>query len=131
MSWIDSALGIHPALLQFQSQRSSALAANIANESTPGFKARDYDFQSVMRSIASGAETGLRTTQARHLAGPGSRGSANLLYRVPTKPLVDGNSVEPEVEQALFAENALRYQASLQFLDGAFSGLKLAIRGQR
>ncbi|MCB1671545.1 MAG: flagellar basal body rod protein FlgB [Gammaproteobacteria bacterium] len=131
MSWIDSALGIHPAALQFHSQRSSALAANIANEGTPGYKARDYDFDSVMRSLAKGTEPGLRTTSSGHLTGAADARFGNLQYRVPTKPLVEGNSVEPEVEQAVFAENALRYQASLQFLEGAFAGLRLAIRGQR
>ena len=131
MSWIDSALGIHPAALQFHSQRSSALAANIANEGTPGFKARDYDFATVMNSLANGTEPGLKVTRTGHLRGAGSTGVGNLMYRVPTKSLVNGNSVEPEVEQSLFAENALRYQASLQFLEGAFSGLRLAIKGQR
>ncbi len=131
MTWLDSALGIHPAALQFHSQRSSALAANIANEGTPGFKARDYDFENVMGSLAEGSLSGLRRTQTRHLSGPENSRFGNLLYRVPTKPMVAGNSVESEVEQAVFTENALRYQASLQFLEGAFSGLRLAIRGQR
>ena len=146
MSWIDSALGIHPTALKFHAQRSSALAANIANEGTPGFKARDYDFQAVLQSMARGTKTGLQTTDNRHLRGVNTglgvtdsshlRGinggaMANLMYRVPTKPMVNGNSVEPEVEQAEFAENALRYQAALEFLDSKFSGLRLAIRGQR
>ncbi len=131
MSWIDSALGIHPSALQFHSQRSAALAANIANEGTAGYKARDYDFQRAMRAIASNTSPGLRTTESAHLQGPADSEFGNLMYRMPTKPMVNGNSVEAEVEQAAFAENALRYQASLQFLDGAFSGLRLAIRGQR
>jgi len=130
MSWIDSALGIHPTALQFHAQRSSALAANIANEGTPGFKARDFDFQTVLQAIARGADTGLSVTDKSHLGSNSGGSVGNLMYRVPTKPMVNGNSVEPEVEQAAFAENALRYQAALEFLNSSFSGLRLAIRGQ-
>ena len=131
MSWIDGALGIHPTALQLHAQRSSALAANIANEGTSGFKARDYDFQNVLQAMTRGEEPGLRTTNSGHLRSTNGDKLGNLMYRVPTKPMVNGNSVEAEVEQAAFAENALRYQAALEFLDSAFSGLRLAIRGQR
>ena len=130
MSWIDSALGIQPEVLKLRSQRSSALAANIANAGTPGFKARDYDFQNILRNIAQGASTSLQTTHSGHMKVGGNGDFGSLFYRVPTKSSINGNTVEAEVEQAAFAENALRYQASLQFLDGAFSGLRLAIRGQ-
>ncbi|MBT8148091.1 MAG: flagellar basal body rod protein FlgB [Gammaproteobacteria bacterium] len=131
MSWLDSALGIHPTAIKFYAQRSSTLAANIANEGTPGFKARDYDFQSVLQATARGTETGLRVTDNGHIPNASGGAMGNLMYRVPTKPMVNGNSVEPEVEQAAFTENALRYQAALEFLDSSLSGLRLAIRGQR
>lgn len=131
MSWLDSALGIHPTAVKLHAQRSATLAANIANEGTPGFKARDYDFQSVLQATARGAETGLRVTDSGHIRNASGGAMGNLMYRVPTKPIVNGNSVEAEVEQAAFTENALRYQAALEFLDSSFSGLRLAIRGQR
>lgn len=130
MSWIDSAIGIHADALMFRSQRSSALAANIANANTAGYKARDIDFQNILQGIAQGTEKGLRSTNSAHLNGTGMTRFGKMSYRVPTKPTENGNTVEPEVEQAAFTENALRYQASLQFLNGAFSGLRLAIKGQ-
>jgi flagellar basal-body rod protein FlgB len=42
---------------------------------------------------------------------------------------MDGNTVELQKEQAEFAENAVRYQATLKFLGGKFKGLRAAIRG--
>ena len=129
MSWIDRALGIYPAALTFRSQRSAVLAANIANADTPGYKARDYDFQEALRIYASGRTLGLRTTHARHKGLSQATQFGGLLYRVPTKASSNGNTVESEVEQAAFSENAVRYQTSLQFLNGAISGLRLAIRG--
>jgi len=131
MSWIDSAMGIYPSVLQFRSQRSSALAANIANANTPDYKAMDYDFERVLQNIDRSQNLHLHTTDKAHQQGPRNSEFGDLLYRVPTKPIRNGNTVEGEVEQAAFAENAVRYQASLEFLEGAISGLRLAIRGQR
>ena len=45
-------------------------------------------------------------------------------------PSLDGNTVESQVEQAEFAENALQFQASLRFLNGKLTGLMTAIRGE-
>ena len=43
---------------------------------------------------------------------------------------IDGNTVEEEQEKAAFADNALRYQASLQFMGNRVQGLLAAIRGE-
>ena len=130
MNWIDRALGIYPAALTFRSQRSAVLAANIANADTPGYQARDYDFQDALRTHSITRSLKLSTTNARHTNLPESTQFGGLLYRVPTKHSANGNTVQPEVEQAAFSENAVRYQTTLQFLNGAISGLRLAIRGQ-
>jgi flagellar basal-body rod protein FlgB len=126
----DKALGDMPAQLALYSKRSSLLAANIANADTPGFKARDIDFRSVL-AAASGDQLTLRTTRPGHIGGAGSDlSSPELLYRVPTQPSLDGNTVNSQVEQSRFAENAVRYQSTLTFLGGRFQGLKLAIKGE-
>ena len=75
----------------------------------------------------------LRLTHPRHLA-PGARAvpgvDAPILYRIPAQPSMDGNTVESHREHAAFMDNAVRYQASLNFLDGRIRGLRTAIRGQ-
>lgn len=130
MSWIDRALGIHPAALTFRSERGSVLATNIANAATPGFRARDYDFQKALQGFMSDKPAGLQTTHRNHMSAGVGNEYGGLLYRMPTRFSSIDNTVEADVEQAAFAENALRYQASLQFLDGAISGLRKAIKGQ-
>jgi len=55
---------------------------------------------------------------------------ADLLYRNPHQASLDGNTVESNVEQAKYAENAVQYQASLTFINDKFSGLMSAIRGE-
>ena len=131
MNWIDNALGIHAKALSFRSQRSAVLATNIANAATPGYKARDYDFQAALRSVADGGQMQMKATNPQHAVNSNNDRFGDLLYRVPTKEMHNGNSVEAEVEQAAFSKNALEYQASLQFLEGALSGIRLAIKGQR
>ena len=125
----DKALGNFPAHLSLFAKRSGLLAANIANADTPGFKARDIDFRSLLAK-AAGDEMALQTTHARHLGGADAVSSPDLLYRMPHQPSVDGNTVDTQVEQAEFAQNAVRYQSTLTFLNGKFKGLKLAIKGE-
>ena len=45
-------------------------------------------------------------------------------------PSVDGNTVELAVEQMEFAENSIRYQTTLDFINSKIKGLMGAIRGE-
>jgi flagellar basal-body rod protein FlgB len=47
----DTLFGVHGAALQVRSQRMGLLASNIANASTPGFKAKDIDFQTALSAV--------------------------------------------------------------------------------
>ncbi len=128
---LDSALGIHEQALQARVKRAEVLANHLANADTPGFKARDVDFGSMMEQAKQNMSgLGMEQTHERHMdtssTGPGSE----LLYRVPHQPSVDGNTVDAQQEQARFMRNAMDYQASFEFLNGKISGLKKAITGQ-
>jgi flagellar basal-body rod protein FlgB len=127
---IDKAIGNLPAHLAVYGKRSSLLASNIANANTPGYKARDIDFQAAL-SKAGGEQMALRTTRGNHIAGAASgMSSPEILYRTPLQPSLDGNTVDSQQEKARFTENAIRYQSTLTFLGGKFSSLKLAIKGE-
>lgn len=114
----NSLFGVHGAALQVRSQRMGLLASNIANASTPGFKAKDLDFK-VALSAAEGSG-GLSAT---------SMDSATR-YRNPMSPSMDGNTVELAAEQTAFAENAVQYQTTLSFLNGRINTLTRALRGE-
>ncbi|GMU45822.1 MAG: hypothetical protein AMXMBFR26_06040 [Porticoccaceae bacterium] len=129
MSIIDFGqfLGSHERALGLRSYRTGVLAANIANADTPGYKARDFDFRSALAAV--GGDVRLTARHPGHL-GAGATGpdGVELRYRVPQAPSLDGNSVDLQVEQAEFAENAVQYQATLRFLRSRFSGLMNALR---
>jgi flagellar basal-body rod protein FlgB len=91
----------------------SILGSNIANASTPGYKARDIEFSSALKL----AENGQSTESA-------------MRYRVPLQASLDGNTVEMATEQTAFAENALAYRSSLSFLQGRIGTLTRALKGE-
>ncbi len=130
----ERALGIHEQALLLRNRRTEVLANNIANADTPGFKARDIDFESVLASqVANKTLPRMRGTHAKHFSSMADAGSATrvtLSYRIPTQPALDGNTVDEQLENAAFARNVLDHQASFQFLNGKFTSLIKAIRGE-
>jgi flagellar basal-body rod protein FlgB len=124
----DQALGIHPLALAMREKRSEILATNLIHADTPGYKARDLDFKSILKQNMPLAQA-MENTQAGHFATQQSLESRTM-YRNPNQVSLDGNTVEANVEQANYAQNAVQYQASLQFLSNSFSGLMMALRGQ-
>ncbi|MDO3382618.1 flagellar basal body rod protein FlgB [Gilvimarinus algae] len=128
----NDALGIHEPALKLRSRRAEVLANNLANSDTPGFKARDMDFSSVMASqSASQTGVGLNKTSSRHLNAYAASGmDQSLKYRTPQQPSLDGNTVEDQIEHAEFMKNALDFQASFMMLNSKFKGLSKALTGQ-
>ena len=126
----DNSLGIHDNALLVRSDRSSILANNLANADTPGFKARDIDFNAILRGeVEKQSSLSMNKTNDRHIPGRVDEGW-DVLYRHPLQPSIDGNTVEENVENKEFTENALDYNASFEFLSGKFKGLTGAIRGE-
>ncbi|WP_207062401.1 flagellar basal body rod protein FlgB [Motiliproteus sp. SC1-56] len=126
----DKALGIHPQALLVRGQRAEVLANNIVNADTPNYKARDLDFRAILAG-QQGEDLQMSRTSAGHASDfidPGM--AAELMYRNPLQPSIDGNTVDVQKEQAEYAQNALRFQASFTFLNRKFSGLTSAIRGE-
>lgn len=130
---IDAALGIHPQALVLRARRAEVLAANLANSDTPNYKARDLDFRATLMGAQARMDGGalpLASTDASHLqADSTALPGAALLYRVPSQPSIDGNTVDSQVEYSQFAQNAIQYQASLTFLNSRIRTLMSAIRG--
>ncbi len=130
---LDSALGFHQNALRIRAQRQEVIAANIANADTPNYKARDIDFKSAMQQVtAQTTVNGLSTTSANHMNG-GTSTNAGLgepLFRPVMQGSVDGNTVDMDVERNAFADNAIRYQASLQMMNGQIKKMLTAIQGQ-
>jgi flagellar basal-body rod protein FlgB len=119
----------HVQALRVRELRNEILSSNIANADTPNYKARDIDFSSALRGAQTGQLHMARTSSLHSDAAGINRAGASSQYRIPTQPTLDGNTVETDVEQAAFAENAVQYRAALTFLNGQIRTLHLAIKG--
>lgn len=111
--------GIHGAALTLRSQRMGVIASNIANAATPGYKARDIDFNAAL-------DARLESGRGRAALNP----DAGLVWRRPTMPSMDGNTVELNREQVAFAENAVAYSATLSFVQGKVNTITRALKGE-
>jgi flagellar basal-body rod protein FlgB len=132
---LDTYLGVQQDALKVQSKRMEVLAKNLANVDTPNYKAQDIDFKTALAQAGSpGSSLALTTTSANQIGNNATTGdvenSAALKYRVPLAPSLDGNTVDAQMEQAAFADNTVRYQATLTFLSGSLKDLVTAITGQ-
>ncbi len=126
---INKTFDLHSRALGIAQQRLELLADNIANMDTPGYKARDVDFNMAMRE--AGGELRLTATRTGHLGLANGANHTTPLYRQPDQPSLDGNTVDPQREYAAVGETSVRYQATLTFLSARFRGLRDAITGGR
>lgn len=127
----DNIFGIHESALLLQGERLGVLTANLANADTPGYKARDIDFAAVLGKSGADSPLPVAVTNAAHIVlQDDGLPTGDVKYRIPYQASLDGNTVEMPVEQAAFAENNVRYQASLTFINNQISLLQFAIAGQ-
>ncbi len=134
----DKLFGVHQHTMRIRNDRAEVLAGNLANADTPGFKARDIDFNQTLVQ-----EAHLRTVEDKNYA-PMAKTSAGhmdikdlealrdpeilLKYRNPFQPDTgNGNTVEVSTERMNYLSNTIEYQATMQFLNGRISKLRNAL----
>lgn len=133
---INDEFNFNAQALQLRSQRQEVLTANLANAETPNYKARDFDFATALKEATGGAQSAgnsmtvkLATTSTGHIPGSATVGlPVAMLYRTPTQDSIDGNTVDPDLERGQFADNALRYDASLRMLNGQIRGMQTVMQ---
>jgi flagellar basal-body rod protein FlgB len=134
---LDDYMRFNESALNLREKRQTVLASNIANADTPNYKARDFDFSSAMKAAvekASPTAAGtMKTTAARHFATGPADGTTladgtPLQYRGVVQGAVDGNTVDMDVERNQFADNAVRYEASLTMINSQIKGMMNALQ---
>lgn len=127
ISFKDAFAG-HDQMLMFRTARASVLANNIANADTPNYKARDISFESMLS--AERDRLTLAGNDAQHIDAQSSVAAGDeLMYRNPSQPSLDGNTVDMQREQAEFAQNSMQYDTSFMLLNRKISGMKKALTG--
>lgn len=135
---LDDALSFHQNALRVRGQRQELIAANIANADTPNFKARDLDFKAAMQSATAGVNREAfmaSKTSTMHLDGTPSNTASisgvlgEPMFRPTLQGSVDGNTVDMDVERNQFADNGIRYEASLTLINAQLKQMLAAIQG--
>ncbi|RPD88646.1 flagellar basal body rod protein FlgB [Luteimonas sp. 100069] len=130
---ISSYLGLQADALPLREQRMKLIASNLANADTPGYQARDLDFNAALASAARVREAGNATAREQGNRIPLS-GFDTLqpfeVARIASQGSLDGNTVDPDAERAAYGRAALEYRASLSFLESKVRTLLTAITGQ-
>lgn len=139
---IDVGLEFFRQVLALRAYRQEILSADIANASTPGFKAVDLDFASALDSATR--KLNVKTPAAPRLwlvdddrqmtidgAGASTREAAAsfVKYQAGTEVTLDGNSVDIDHEKTTAAENAVQYEAAATFATQTIRMLTTAING--
>jgi len=117
---LTDTLDFQAQALSLRAERQRLIASNIANADTPGYVAREMDFARALRE-ATGHATGptaLAATHPGHLALPtGAASASGLAYAAPSQTNLDSNTVDMDRERASFADNSVKYEATLRFIN--------------
>jgi flagellar basal-body rod protein FlgB len=135
---LTDSLDFQGQALQLRSERQRLIASNIANADTPGYIARDMDFAKTLKAATGAlpAAGALATSHAGHLGTGGAAGTGGakvageLLYATPSQTNLDRNTVDMDRERASFADNAIKYEATLRFINSNVRTSLSAITGQ-
>ena len=144
LNQLTDSLNFQADALALRSERQRLIASNIANADTPGYVARDFNFATALRQATGQGSTGdshlqstpvsLSTSNAGHLGlngqAAGSRDAPNLNYALASQTNLDSNTVDMDRERANFADNTVRYEATLRFINAQVRTLNTAITGQ-
>lgn len=119
---LTDSLNFQTQALTLRAERQRLLASNIANADTPGYQARDINFAKALREATGEIATpgALRGLQRGHIAPlAGARGESGKDYALQSQTSLDSNGVDMDRERASFADNSVKYEATLRFINGS------------
>lgn len=110
-------------------QRNDAIANNIANADTPGYKRQDVSFENELKHALKASRYESLDNKIADVNGNLSRisprtyiDSAGYSYRL------DGNNVDIDNENVELASNQIKYNGIATSIDNEFSNLKTIIK---
>ncbi|AIQ30523.1 MULTISPECIES: flagellar basal body rod protein FlgB [Paenibacillus] len=119
--------------LDAATKRQSVLANNVANVDTPNFKRSDVSFESFLRQQESGVKPTLsaKVSDSRHFQFGTVTGVPTAVVSTDetTSMNNNGNNVDMDREQALSAENQLRYNSYVEQLNSQITMMRTVVQG--
>jgi flagellar basal-body rod protein FlgB len=135
MPIFDRTMQLLERSLDLRGARQQVIAANIANEETPKYRAKDLNFgQALADAQKSKLPITLVSTNQQHI-GPKGTGYQQVLGHIEEVPAgdlpLDANTVNIELEMAKMSDNAQQYNTAATIISMRFRQLLSAIREGR
>jgi len=135
MMIFDKTMQLLERSLDLRGARQQVIAANIANEETPKYRATDLNFGQALANAQQGKlPITLASTHQQHIGpkGTGFQRVVGQIEEVPAGDLpLDANSVNIELEMAKMSDNAQQYNTAASIISMRFRQLLSAIRDGR
>lgn len=106
--------------INVMAESNRIIAQNIANSDTPGYKTKYLYFEGILRDKIDARATSKYKKEL-------SIGTAMYTDKL-TKGQPDGNNVDNDVQQALYAKNKIRYEALINQMNAEFELIRTAMR---
>lgn len=131
----DKVFGVHQYTMRIRNDRAEVIAGNLANADTPGYKARDIDFNTALVESSNfkfeNNDPPMVKTSDRHMDISDLQDDPKMVlkYRLPYQADTgNGNTVEVSTERMNYMSNSIEYQATMRFLNGRISKLMSALK---
>lgn len=118
MELFDTTQAALEAAMRGSAARQQAIAQNLANANTPGYRRVDVDFQSALKQALGDGST---TTRSLDAMTPTTAVDRSAVMRM------DGNSVDVDSEAAAEAQNGLLYEGVAQVMKARIDILESAM----
>jgi flagellar basal-body rod protein FlgB len=120
------------------SARNTAIANNIANADTPGYKRVDVSFESALADAVDADRSRLTMDQGSAISAIDGSDvtrrvddvAPNVMSTDTTTMRVDGSNVDPDDEMARLSANQLASSTVVSLLDKRFAQFRTAITGR-
>ena len=128
MELFNQTISLLEKSLDIRSEKNRIISANIANQDTPGYRAKELNFKESLNAASGVSSLQLSRTSASHLGGITGGSPEAVPKEIPGgSKRLDGNTVDSEMEMAKLAENQINYNASVQFISDKFRMINYAI----
>jgi flagellar basal-body rod protein FlgB len=125
--------------VDFSASLAGALKHAGAATSAGAGSSASGNFQPLALAQPAGVTSGMSmaTTEAGHLSGnakliptggPADTYSSPVMYRIPTQPALDGNTVDLDTERVQFADNALHFESGMTVVSQQIKTMLSAIQ---
>ncbi|MBC5646742.1 flagellar basal body rod protein FlgB [Christensenella tenuis] len=114
--------------------RNETILNNVANNDTPDFKASGVEFEELYKQALGDDDFQFKQTRETHMP-IGGTGDADgvqgvVVPKADTTYRMDGNNVDIDQEMTDFAKNVIYYNTLMRKINGQFTQLRMAIKGQ-